>query len=111
VYLIRKVINNHHALDNHVFKASSEQIGFKVKLNNLCKIVKALNVSTSRSFMIYELTVRDLMNLLCNDFKPEGDINTRLDTKLTEVFRCFEINKAVPILIQFFEVNFYVSSS
>jgi len=51
------------------------------------------------------------MNLLCNDFKPEGDINTRLDTKLTEVFRCFEINKAVPILIQFFEVNFYVSSS
>ncbi len=91
-------------MDNHVFKANSDKMGFKVKLNNLCKIVKALNVSTSKSYKIYELTVRDFINLLCNDFKNEKEA-ANLDTKLTEVFRCFEINKAVPILIRFFEVN------
>lgn len=92
-------------LKKPVLKEPLEQQSFKTRLNNLCQIVKVIKLSVSCSFVLYEMTVRDLLNFLCHDFNEDFGISEpiEIDNKLTELFRCFEINRIIPILNKFFE--------
>lgn len=109
--LIRKVISTQEILDEEKHGISLAKTNNKVKLTNLCKIIKAIRLSTSKSFKIHRLTVLDLINLLCNDFKyamPEESQKSKkmgiIDLRLTEIFQCFDLNKTISILEEFFEV-------
>lgn len=80
---------------------------FKVKLNNLCRMVKAVKLSIDRSPKLHEMTVRDALNFLCNDFGREPMDQHKIDNKMTELFQCFNLIKSIPTVTKFIEVGYY----
>lgn len=71
--------------------------------------MKAIRLSVNCSPVLYELTVRDVINFLCHDFNEEIGVSgsIEIDNKLTELFQCFEISKMIPVLNVFFEVRYF----
>jgi hypothetical protein len=81
-------------------------INFKVKLVNLCKLVKAIEASISKHVLLYEFTLNQIIYYLCNDFGNDevGQERIQINTKLAELFKVFDMKKSVEILNKYFEV-------
>ncbi len=84
----------------------------KVELENLCEIAKTIESFVNKSFSLYESTVKELLNFLCNisensshDLRDEENTFDRIDKKLAQLFQIFDLTKMLPIIFKFFEVT------
>lgn len=69
-------------------------------------MVKAVKLSIDRSPKLHEMTVRDALNFLCNDFGCEPIDSHKIDNKMTELFQCFNLIKSIPTVTKFIEVGY-----
>ena len=103
--LIRQVLAKVRLLNAGEFDLPLEQVTFKAKLGNICKLIKFLNFSMSKSMLLCELVTVDVINFLCDDFAKEESPRERIDKKFAEIFKCFDLKRTTPIINKFFQVN------
>ena len=92
----------------YVFLKIEAKTNIKIELENVCEIIKSIEIFMDKSFYLFEFTIKGLLEFLCNfnSFTEQEFSQKNIEKRLALLFKNFDLSKILPIINKYFEVIF-----